>query len=258
MADGPLLDISGLRCSFRQGGRRLEALAGVDLSIGRGEIVGLAGGSGAGKTTLARAVLRLVEPDSGVIMFEGADVTRLGGAALRRLRPRLQLVFQDPMAAFNPRARVERVIGDPLRIWNGGSPAARRLRIEALLDSVGLSGRLLRRFPHELSGGQRQRVAIARALVTNPALIVLDEPVSALDVSVRAQILNLLLDIRDRTGVAYLFIAHDLAVMAAFCDRLAVMDRGQIVEEGPPETLISAPQAEATRALVAAAPVFRR
>jgi peptide/nickel transport system ATP-binding protein len=205
---------------------------------------------------LARAILRLIEPDSGSIAFEGVELTVLRGAALRRLRPRLQLVFQDPMAAFNPRARVARVIGDPLRA-QGMKPADMRLRIASLVESVGLSAGLMSRFPHELSGGQRQRVAIARALATNPALVVLDEPVSALDVSVRAQILNLLLDIRDRTGVAYLFIAHDLAVMASFCDRLAVMDRGRIVETGAPEALISSPRTEMARALIAASPSFR-
>ncbi|MDQ0391273.1 ABC transporter ATP-binding protein [Labrys monachus] len=257
MADGPLLAIRDLRCSFRQSGRRFEALAGVDLAIGRGEILGLAGGSGAGKTTLARAILRLIEPDSGSIAFDGVDLTALAGAALRRMRPRLQLVFQDPMAAFNPRARVEQVVGDPLRVQGSEAPKARRRRIEALLDSVGLPAGLMQRFPHELSGGQRQRVAIARALATDPALVVLDEPVSALDVSVRAQILNLLLDIRDRTGVAYLFIAHDLAVMAAFCDRLAVMEGGRIVEAGTPETLIALPQTATTRNLIAAVAPFR-
>jgi peptide/nickel transport system ATP-binding protein len=257
VSEAPLLDVSHLRCSFRQGGIRVEALAGVDLSIRRGEILGLAGGSGSGKTTLARTILRLIDPDAGTIRFEGDDITRLRGAALRRMRPRLQLVFQDPMAAFNPRARVERVIGDPLHIREGGSQQRRRQRIVALLDSVGLPAGLMQRFPHELSGGQRQRVAIARALATNPALIVLDEPVSALDVSVRAQILNLLLDIRERTGVAYLFIAHDLAVMAAFCDQIAVMDAGKIVEIGTPEALISSPQAQMTRLLIEAAPKMR-
>ncbi len=257
MAEPPLLEIRGLGASVRTGTRRQAILSGVDLAVGRGEIVGLAGGSGSGKTTLARAVLRLIETDSGSILFEGRDLARLKGAALRRVRPRLQMVFQDPMAAFNPRARVARLIGDPLRIWGPASGPARHLRVRELLDRVGLPEPLLERLPHELSGGQRQRVAIARALATDPALIVLDEPVSALDVSVRAQILNLLLDIRERQGTSLLFIAHDLAVMAAFCDRLCVMDRGRIVESGPAQALVAAPQAEMTRFLVDAVPKIK-
>ncbi|WP_413989163.1 ABC transporter ATP-binding protein [Labrys okinawensis] len=257
MAEAPLLDIRGLASSVRDGGGRHVLLSGVDMAVAPGEIVGLAGGSGSGKTTLARAILRLIDIDAGTILFEGRDLTRLEGAGLRRVRPRLQMVFQDPMAAFNPRARVERVIGDPLRIWKQAAPAEQRRRIGELLDIVGLPERLLQRYPHELSGGQRQRVAIARAIATDPRLIVLDEPVSALDVSVRAQILNLLLDIRGRLGMALLFIAHDLAVMAAFCDRLCVMDRGRIVEEGAPQLLVAAPQAEMTRFLVEAAPKMK-
>jgi peptide/nickel transport system ATP-binding protein len=257
MADAPLLEIKGVTSTVRTGAGRQTILAGVDLTVASGEIVGLAGGSGSGKTTLARAVLRLIDIESGSILFEGRELTRLRGGALRQIRPRLQMVFQDPMAAFNPRARVERLIGDPLRIWQSASGTEQRRRIAELLDTVGLPERLLGRYPHELSGGQRQRVAIARALATEPALIVLDEPVSALDVSVRAQILNLLLDIRERRGTALLFIAHDLAVMAAFCDRLCVMDQGRIVESGSPHALVAAPQAEMTRFLVEAVPKMK-
>lgn len=257
MAEMPLLDVRALKSSVRTGAGRQAILSGVDLAIAPGEIVGLAGGSGSGKTTLARVILRLIEPDSGSILFEGRDLTQVRGAALRQIRPRLQMVFQDAMAAFNPRATVGRVIGDPLRIWQSGSLDGRRRRVAELLDGVGLSERLMERFPHELSGGQRQRIAIARALATDPALIVLDEPVSALDVSVRAQILNLLLDIRERTGTALLFIAHDLAVMAAFCDRLCVMDSGRIVESGPPHVLVAAPQEKMTRFLVDAVPKMK-
>ncbi|CAM5762737.1 ABC transporter ATP-binding protein [Labrys miyagiensis] len=257
MSEGPLLEITGLASSVRAAGRRHQILSGVGMAIGRGEIVGLAGGSGSGKTTLARAILRLIDIDEGSILFEGRDLTRLAGSALRQVRSRLQMVFQDPMAAFNPRARVERIIGDPLSIWKRGGEREQRRGVEELLGRVGLPSRLLRRYPHELSGGQRQRVAIARALATDPRLIVLDEPVSALDVSVRAQILNLLLDIREREGTALLFIAHDLAVMSAFCDRLCVMDRGRIVEAGPPHLLVAAPQAEMTRFLVQAVPKMR-
>ncbi|QEN86100.1 ABC transporter ATP-binding protein [Labrys sp. KNU-23] len=252
-----LLEIEALHSSIRGPGGRHAILDGVDLAIAPGEIVGLAGGSGAGKTSLARAILRLNPVDSGSIRFEGREITRLAGTALRHIRPRLQMVFQDSLAAFNPRARVERVIGDPLRIWHALSREQERRRILALMARVGLPERLIGRFPHELSGGQRQRVAIARALATDPALIILDEPVSALDVAVRAQILNLLLDIREKAGTALLFIAHDLAVMAALCDRLCVMDAGRIVEAGPPDRLVAVPQAEMTRLLVAAAPKMR-
>ncbi|OCC00917.1 peptide ABC transporter ATP-binding protein [Labrys sp. WJW] len=256
MADA-LLEIEALCSSVRGPAGRHAILDGIDLAIAPGEIVGLAGGSGAGKTSLARAILRLHPVDAGSIRFEGREITHLAGKALRRIRPRLQMVFQDPLAAFNPRARVERVIGDPLRIWHSLSRAQERQRILALMERVGLPERLLGRFPHELSGGQRQRVAIARALATDPALIILDEPVSALDVAVRAQILNLLLDIREKAGTALLFIAHDLAVMAALCDRLCVMDAGRIVESGPPGRLVAVPQSEMTRLLVAAAPKMR-
>ncbi|GLS20105.1 ABC transporter ATP-binding protein [Labrys miyagiensis] len=257
MAEAPLLEIRGLTSSVRSGGGRHVILSGVDMAVAPGEIVGLVGGSGSGKTTLACAILRLIDIDAGTILFEGRDLTRLEGAALRRVRPRLQMVFQDSMAAFNPRARVERVIGDPLRIWKRAVPAEQRRRIGELLDIVGLPERLLQRYPHELSGGQRQRVAIARAIATDPRLIVLDEPVSALDVSVRAQILNLLLDIRERLDMALLFIAHDLAVIAAFCDRLCVMDGGRIVEEGAPQLIVASPQAEMTRFLVEAVPKMK-
>ncbi|MFC2253770.1 ABC transporter ATP-binding protein [Labrys portucalensis] len=256
MADA-LLEIEALCSSVRGPAGRHAILDGVDLAIAPGEIVGLAGGSGAGKTSLARAILRLNPVDSGSIRFEGREITYLAGKALRHIRPRLQMVFQDPLAAFNPRARVERVIGDPLRIWHSLSRTQERQRILALMERVGLPERLLGRFPHELSGGQRQRVAIARALATDPALIVLDEPVSALDVAVRAQILNLLLDIREKANTALLFIAHDLAVMAALCDRFCVMDAGRIVESGPPDLLVAVPQSEMTRLLVAAAPKMR-
>ena len=256
MADA-LLEIEALCGSVRGPAGRHAILDGIDLAIAPGEIVGLAGGSGAGKTSLARAILRLHPVDAGSIRFEGREITHLAGKALRRIRPRLQMVFQDPLAAFNPRARVERVIGDPLRVWHSLSRIQERQRILALMERVGLPEQLLGRFPHELSGGQRQRVAIARALATDPALIILDEPVSALDVAVRAQILNLLLDIREKAGTALLFIAHDLAVMAALCDRLCVMDAGRIVESGPPDRLVAVPQSEMTRLLVAAAPKMR-
>ena len=234
----------------------MAALDGVDLAIRRGETMGLAGASGSGKTTLARIVMRLIEPDAGAIRFDGADLLGLRGRGLRALRPRLQMVFQEPMAAFNPRATVARILEDPLRIHRLVPRRERRAASRELLDRVGLSAELIDRRPHELSGGQRQRVAIARAIATAPDLILLDEPVSALDVSVRAQLLNLLMDLQAETGVAYLLISHDLTVIRAVCDCVAVMDRGRIVEIGGPDAVFQRPKAAATRILVEAVPRF--
>lgn len=258
MTEAALLEISGLRRTFRSSGRTTVALDGVDLAIRRGETLGIAGASGSGKTTLARIVLRLLEPDSGAINFAGVDLLALRGAALRRHRRRLQMVFQEPMAAFNPRATVRRILQDPLRIHGLAPRRERHDAVRQLLARVGLSAELIDRHPHEISGGQRQRVAIARAIATRPDLIVLDEPVSALDVSVRAQILNLLLDLQAETGVAYLFISHDLAVIRAVCHRIAVLDRGRIVESGEPDAVLRHPSAPATRELVAAVPRLMR
>jgi peptide/nickel transport system ATP-binding protein len=254
MAERPLLEISGLTRSFRQGRQSYAALTGIDLTVAKGEILGLAGASGSGKTTLARLVLRLIEPDAGSIHFAGENWTRLRGGRLRAARGRMQMVFQDPLAAFNPRATVARLLDDPLRVHDLAPSGERGRAAGKLLERVGLPAELLARRPHELSGGQRQRVAIARALATRPDLIVFDEPVSALDVAVRAEILNLILDIREETGVACLFIAHDLAVMRVLCDRIAVLDQGRLVEVGETESLLAAPQSEATRRLIAAVP----
>jgi peptide/nickel transport system ATP-binding protein len=250
----PLLAVEGVRKRYGRGAWATAALDGVDITISPGETLALAGASGSGKTTLARIILRLIEADGGAVRFRGQDLLRLEGEALRRMRPRLQMVFQDPLAAFNPRATVGRIVADPLRV-NGIAPAAARPGlVRDLLARVQLAPDLAERRPHEISGGQRQRVAIARALATKPDLIVLDEPVSALDMSVRAQILNLLADIKAETGVAYLLISHDLAVVRAVADRVAIMDRGRIVETGKPVEVFAKPQAEATRALVAAVP----
>jgi peptide/nickel transport system ATP-binding protein len=252
-----LLQISGLNKSFARRGHKTAALHDVDLTVGRGETLALAGASGSGKTTLARCILRLIEPDSGVIRFDGADLTTLRGARLRALRPRIQMVFQDPMAAFNPRATIGRIVGDPLRIHRLVPPAQREAAVHTLLARVALPAEIADRRPHEISGGQRQRTAIARAMATRPDLIVLDEPVSSLDVSIRAQILNLLMDLQDETGVAYLFISHDLAVVRAIARRVAVMDAGRIVDDGEPSRILAAPQSPATLALVQAVPRLR-
>jgi peptide/nickel transport system ATP-binding protein len=250
----PLLSVAGLTKNFRRAGRTVGALTGVDLAIAPGETLALVGPSGSGKSTLARIVLRLIEPDGGSIRFEGADLLALRGAALRRIRARLQMVFQDPHAAFNPRATVGRVLADPLRIHGIASRAERPRAIAALLDRVGLPYDFASRRIHEISGGQRQRVAIARAIASKPSLIVLDEAVSALDVATRRQILNLLIGIQERDGTGYLFVTHDLGVVRTIAHRVAVMDQGRIVETGTAREVITAPRSAAGMALVAAAP----
>lgn len=249
-----LLSVSGLTKRFSRGGKAFAALDGVDFAIAPGETLALVGPSGSGKSTVARCILRLVEPDAGEIRFEGQDLLALRGAALRSMRARLQMVFQDPLAAFNPRATVARLINDPLRIHDVARRAERPAAIASLLERVGLSPDLATRHVHEISGGQRQRVAIARAIATKPRLIVLDEAVSALDVSVRADVLKLLKALQDEDGLAYLFITHDLGVVRAVADRVAVMDAGRIVEQGVPSQIIGAPSSATARALVAAAP----
>jgi peptide/nickel transport system ATP-binding protein len=248
----PVLEVKNLARRF--GDRGAAGLKDVTFTIARGETLAVVGASGSGKTTLARLIMRLANPDAGSIHLHGRDITRLHGESLRRMRPQFQMVFQDALAAFNPRSSVRRILEDPLRIHGLAAKEDYGKVITAALERVGLTSELMRRLPLELSGGQRQRVAIARAILTKPDLIVLDEPVSALDVSVRAQILNLLLDLQDETDVAYLFISHDLAVVRAFADRMIVMDEGRIVENGTTEGVLAAPQAEATRVLIDAVP----
>lgn len=249
-----LLDVAGLAKRFSRAGQPVVALGGVDLRVEAGTTLALAGASGSGKSTLARCVMRLTEPDAGTIRFEGTDLLALGATALRAMRPRFQMVFQDPSTAFNPRATIGRVLADPLRVHGLAPRAAWRARALALLDMVRLPAALIDRRPHELSGGQRQRVAIARALATNPRLVVLDEPVSALDVSVRNAVLNLLMELQERTGVAYLLISHDLAVVRAVAREVAVMEAGRIVERGLVGEVFAHPQAAATKGLLAAVP----
>jgi oligopeptide transport system ATP-binding protein len=232
----------------------VNAVDDISFSIARGETLGIVGESGSGKSTTARLVLRLIDPSAGRIRFDGTDITTLSGAPLRHFRRRMQIVFQDPFASLNPRQTVEEIVGEPLLLHRGGSAAARRERVADLLALVGLSTAQARRYPHEFSGGQRQRIGIARALAAEPELIVCDEPVSALDVSIQAQVLNLLRDLQDRLGIAYLFITHDLAVVRHVAHRVAVMRRGKIVELAPTETLFAAPADPYTRSLVAAMP----
>ncbi len=232
----------------------LPALRGVGFRIAPGETLGLVGESGSGKTTAGRIVARLLEPDAGRIEFGGTDWLALRGAELRRRRRELQIVFQDPQSSLNPRMQVGDQIGEPLRVQGLARGRDLRERVGGLLSEVGLPPALASRYPAELSGGQRQRVAIARALATRPRLVVCDEPVSALDVSIAAQIVNLLLELRERAGLSYLFISHDVAVVARVADRIAVFYLGRVVEEGPSREVTGRPLHPYTAALVSAAP----
>ncbi|MFC4376224.1 ATP-binding cassette domain-containing protein [Nocardia halotolerans] len=252
-----LLEVDDLRVAFPGRGfraRPTEVLHGVSLSVATGETLGLVGESGSGKTTIGRAVLGLVEPGGGRIRFDGTDITHLGGAARRALARDIQVVFQDPYGSLNPSLTIGDILSEPL-VVQGVSPSAARARITELLDQVGLPGDAAARLPREFSGGQRQRVAIARALAPEPKLIVCDEPVSALDLSTQARVLDLFIDIQRRTGVAYLFISHDLAVIRHVSHRVTVLYRGDIVETGAAPEVTSSPAHPYTQRLLLAAPV---
>ena len=233
----------------------VRAVDGVSFSIEASETVGLVGESGCGKSTVARTLVRLVPPTAGSIRFDGAELTTLSDADFNKVRPNLQMVFQDPTASLNPRLSVRRMVGEPLKLHTGLGAAERREHTDAVLEEVGLGADLAERYAHELSGGQRQRVNIARALVTNPRLIVLDEPTSALDVSLRARVILLLEELRQRHGLSYLFISHDLATVRYLASRVAVMYLGVIVEEATAGELFDHPAHPYTRALLAAVPV---
>ena len=256
----PLLDVRDLVVRFdrRQGWfgktERVQAVNGVSLALQRGETLGLVGESGCGKTTLARAVLRLIEPDGGSVRFDGHDVLALKPAPMRALRRRMQIVFQDPYSSLNPRMRVGTAIREGLEIHRIAEGAAADRRVAELLDEVGLPASAASQYPHAFSGGQRQRIGIARALAVEPELIVCDEPVSALDVSVQAQVLNLLADLQQRRGLSYLFISHDLAVVRHLAPRVAVMYLGRIVEEGSADAIFTDARHPYTRALLSAIP----
>jgi len=260
-AMGPLLSVEDVKVHFpvrsglmlRETGK-VKAVDGVSLEIGEGETVGLVGESGCGKSTLAKAVVRLLKPNAGSVMFGGTNITHLSSGKLRPLRSDMQMIFQDPVESLNPRQSVRQIIEEPLIIHREGDAAARRRRVDELLERVGLPANSVEKFAFEFSGGQRQRIGIARAIALNPKLIVCDEPVSALDVSVQSQIVNLLLELQREMGISYLFIAHDLAVVQHVSDRVAVMYLGKIVELATAEAIYQRPCHAYTKALLSAIP----
>jgi oligopeptide/dipeptide ABC transporter ATP-binding protein len=262
MTTAPLLDVRGLSKRFPVKGqpfsrekKQVHAVDDVSFSIGRGEVVGLVGESGSGKTTIGRTIMRLTDPTEGQIVYEGTDIANLPPRDMMAFRRKIQMVFQDPFASLNPRRKVGELIAEGMEIHGLGSRQEREAEVARLLELVGLPADAAQRFPHEFSGGQRQRIGIARALAVSPGFIVADEPVSALDVSVQAQVLNLLQDLKEQLGLTILFIAHDLAVVEHFCDRVIVMYLGRIMEIAPRERLYTNPKHPYTEALLSAAPV---
>ncbi|MBC8790697.1 MAG: oligopeptide ABC transporter ATP-binding protein OppF [Tagaea sp. CACIAM 22H2] len=247
-----LLEVDGLvKTYLDRRGRRVQAVDGVSFTLATGEVLGIVGESGCGKTTLGRTAMRLLAPDAGSIRFEGTDIAKLGPRALKPFRRGMQMIFQDPFGSLNPRHKIGTIVGEPLAVHGIGGA---RARVGELLDLVGLGAEAATRFPHEFSGGQRQRIAIARALALSPKLIVADEPVSALDVSIQSQIINLIVDLRARLGLSMLFVSHDLSVVRHVCDRVAVMYLGRIVEIGATERIFAAPRHPYTQALLSAIP----
>jgi oligopeptide transport system ATP-binding protein len=263
MTAEPLLEITDLvkhfpvkrGLLFNREVDRVRAVDGVSFEVRKGETLGLVGESGSGKSTLCRAVLQLTKPTSGSVRFEGREIAGLSRREMRPLRREMQMIFQDPYASLNPRKRIGQIVGEPLRLQGVAHGSKLREQVRELLDRVGLSAEHYDRFPHEFSGGQRQRIGIARALALRPKLIFADEPVSALDVSIRAQIVNLLADLQAELGLTYVFVAHDIGVVRHVSDRIAVMHDGKIVEEGPTDRVCEQPRDAYTKALLAAVPI---
>ena len=257
----PLVEVSHLVKHFVRdaglfrAGTRVAAVDDVSFGIDEGETFGLVGESGSGKTTTGRCMLRLIEPSSGVVRFRGENVLEFSGRRMREARRDMQIVFQDPYSSLNPRMRARAIVEEPLIIHSVGGRDDRRARVAELFRLVGLDPTHLDRYPHQFSGGQRQRIGLARALALNPSFVILDEPVSALDVSVQAQVVNLLMDLQEQLKLTYLFIAHDLRLVEHIADRLAVMYHGRIVEMGPTASIFTAPRHAYTRALLSAIPV---
>ncbi len=257
-ADTTLLRVEDLNVEFPVGrsGLKVHAVSGISLDVVEGETLGLVGESGCGKSTTGRAVVQLPRPTSGRVIFQGQDLVRLKGNDMRRVRPQMQMIFQDPISSLNPRRRVGDIVSEPLRIWGRGDEASREKLVDEVLEAVGLDPDMARtKRPHQFSGGQCQRICIARSLVLDPKLIICDEPVSALDVSVQAQIINLLEDMKARYGLTLVFIAHDLAVVKNVSDRVAVMYLGKLCEVAPPDDLYARPAHPYTAALLSAIPV---
>ena len=256
-ADEVLLHVENLVVEFPAGrGRKVSAVSNVSFDVAQGETLGLVGESGCGKSTTGKAIMQLPPPTRGSVSLGGTELTSLSGSELRAVRPRMQMIFQDPISSLNPRRTVSQIVGEPLAIWSRGDAAARSAKVEEVLAAVGIDPvAASERKPHEFSGGQCQRISIARAVITDPQLIICDEPVSALDVSVQAQILNLLEDMKARYGLTLVFVAHDLAVVKNVSDRVAVMYLGKLCEIGPPDELYAHPAHPYTDALVAAIPL---
>ncbi|OZU88750.1 dipeptide/oligopeptide/nickel ABC transporter ATP-binding protein [Virgibacillus indicus] len=258
----PILEVSGLKKYFEiKGGvfgkkvGEVKAVDGISFSVMEGEILGIVGESGCGKSTAGKSILRLIEPSAGEVKFENKDITNLSAEEMRKLRRNMQIIFQDPYASLNPRHTVEKIIGEPLQIHGMSSAKERKERVKELLEVVGLSAYHASRYPHQFSGGQRQRIGIARALANNPKLIICDEPVSALDVSVQSQILNLMEELRDEFNLTYVFIAHDLSVVKHISDRVGVMYLGRMVELTDKDKLYDDPKHPYTQALLSAVPL---